>query len=265
MPVACSTSALTGQEGSIYFEPAGTHFCLLDHTDFPAGSDITVPSNHDFQVGDPIVFSEEGTANLDTQIPADTTVFVVATTATTIQVALTAGGAAVVLDGDGGTGTEDTAGAANHISVEYADFAAICAVREFSVSIERESLDVTTLPCGIGGGGGKYAAFRKTQAGYASGSGSMTVYFSDSQVSLANRLMGNVLLKSQEGAKVRLFVNTVSDGAATPAPDLHDSLYIEADISITSMSVTVNPDDPTTGELEFSILNPTHILGADLT
>lgn len=265
MPVACSTSALTGQEGSIYFQPAGTHFCLLDHTDFPAGDDITVPSNHDFQVGDPIVFSEEGTANLDSGLTADATVFVVATTATTIQVSATAGGAAITLQGDGGTGTADTAGAANHISVEYADFAAICAVREFSVSIERESLDVTTLPCGVGAGGGKYAAFRKTQAGYASGTGSMTVYFSDSQVSLANRLMGNVLLKSQEGAKVRLFVNTVSDGAADPQPDLDHSLYIEADISITSMSLSVNPDDPTTGELEFAILNPTHILGEDLS
>ena len=265
MPVACSTSALTGQEGSIYFQPAGTHFCLLDHTDFPAGSDITVPSNHDYQVGDPIVFNEEGTASIDTALTAGDTVFVVATTETTIQVSATAGGAAITLNGDGGTGTADTAGAANHISVEYAEFAAICAVREFSVSIERESLDVTTLPCGVGAGGGKYAAFRKTQAGYASGTGSMTVYFSDNQLSLANRLMGNVLLKSQEGARVRLFVNTVSDGAATPAPDLDDSLYLEADISITSMSLSVNPDDPTTGELEFSILNPTHILGEDLT
>jgi hypothetical protein len=265
MPVACSTSALTGQEGSIYFQPAGTRFCLLDHTDFPAGDDITVPSNHDYKVGDPIVFNEEGTASIDTAITAGETVFVVATTETTIQVSATAGGTAITLNGDGGTGAQDTAGAANHISVAYAEFAAICAVREFSVSIERESLDVTTLPCGVGAGGGKYAAFRRTQAGYGSGTGSMTVYFSDSQVSLANRLQGNVLLKSQEGARVRLFVNTVSDGAATPAPDLQDSLYLEADISINSMSLSVNPDDATTGELEFSILNPTHILGADLT
>ena len=353
MPVACSTSALTGQEGSIYFQPAGTHFCLLDHTDFPAGSDITVPSNHDYKVGDPVVFTEEGTGNLDSALTAGTTYFVVARTDTTIQVSATAGGTAITLNGDGGvsgvitalddagltagagytdgeyadvpltggsgtgatatvfvaggvvaavvlasggTGYQagdslsaddddlgggggagfsidvdviapavDTAGAANHIGLAYAEFAAICAVREFSVSIERESLDVTTLPCGVGAGGGKYAAFRKTQAGYASGTGSMTVYFSDNQLSLANRLMGNVLLKSQEGARVRLFVNTVSDGAATPAPDLHDSLYLEADISITQMSLSVNPDDATTGELEFSILNPTHILGEDLT
>ena len=273
MPVACSTSALTGQEGSIYFQPAGTHFCLLDFTDFPgSGSVITVPSNHDFQVGDPIVFNEEGTATIDSALTAGNTVFVVATTATTISVSATAGGTAIGLNGDGGLNNtaggdveEDTPGAANHISVEYAEFAAICAVREFSVSIERESLDVTTLPCGVGGGGGKYAAFRKTQAGFASGTGSLSVYFSDSQTSLANRLMGNVLLKSQEGAKVRLFVNTVSDGAAEPAPDLDHSLYIEADISITSMSLSVNPDDPTTGELEFAILNPTHILGEDLT
>ena len=29
MPVACSTSALTGQDGSLYYTPAGTKWCLL--------------------------------------------------------------------------------------------------------------------------------------------------------------------------------------------------------------------------------------------
>ena len=45
MPVACNTSALTGQEGSIFFKPAGTQFCLLDYTDYPAGTEITVPTD----------------------------------------------------------------------------------------------------------------------------------------------------------------------------------------------------------------------------
>ena len=44
MPVACSTSALTGQDGSLYYTPAGTKWCLEDFVDFPAGAVITVPA-----------------------------------------------------------------------------------------------------------------------------------------------------------------------------------------------------------------------------
>ena len=260
MPIACSTSALTGQEGSIFFEPAGTEFCLLDFTDFPVGTSITVPASNDFRIGDSIAFSEEGTAVLDSGLLADTEYFVVARTDTSIDVSATAGGTAVTLNGDGGTGTADTPGAANHINVGPFKYGVVCQVREFSVEITREELDVTTLPCNVGTGSSKYATFRKTQAGYASGTGTMTVYFTDDQTSLANRLLGNVMLKSQEGASVKLYVNTVSDGAG----GVNDSasLYIEADISITSMSLSVNPDDPTSAELSFNILNPKNILGA---
>ena len=263
MPVACSTSALTGQEGSIFFKPAGTSFCLLDYTDFPAGSDITVPSDNDYRVGDAIAFTEEGTANIDSALTAGTTYYVVATTSTTVQVSAAAGGTAITLTGDGGTGTADTPGAENHISIAPAEFAVVCQVREFSVEITREELDVTTLPCNIGTSGGKYAAFRKTQSGYASGTGTMTVYFTDSQTNLANRLLSNVMLRSQEGAEVKLYVNTVSDGAG--GVDDSASLYIEAEINISSISLNINPDDPSSAELSFSINDPKNILGTDLT
>ena len=263
MPVACSTSSLTGQEGSIFFQPAGTDFCLLDFTDFPAGTSITVPTDNDYRVGDQVVFTEVGTANLDTALTAGTAVFVVARTDTTIQVSATAGGTAITLNGDGGTGSADTADtAANHINIDMADFSVVCQVREFSVEITREELDVTTLPCSTANLGSKYAAFRTVQAGYASGTGSMTVYFTAEQTSLANRLLSNVLLKSQEGAAVKLYVNTVSDGAG--GVDDAESLFIESEISINSMSLGVNPDDPTSAELSFSINNPTTILGTSV-
>ena len=259
MPVACSTSSLTGQEGSIFFQPAGTEFCLLDFTDFQVGTSIIVPSQNDYRVGDAVVFTEEGTANLDSALTAGTTYYVVARTDNSIDVSATSGGTAITLTGDGGTGSADTPGAANHIAVDMADFSVVCQVREFSVDITREELDVTTLPSSTANLGSKYAAFRTIQAGYASGTGSMTVYFTDDQTSLANRLLGNVLLKSQEGASVKLYVNTVSDGAG----GVNDaaSLYIESEISINSMSLSVNPDDPTSAELSFSIINPTNVLG----
>ena len=263
MPVACNTSALTGQDGAVFFKPAGTQFCLLDYTDFPAGTSITVPSDNDYQLGDPVAFYEEGTAQLDGSLTASTAqsvtpYYVVARTATSIDVAATAGGTAVTLAGDGGTGSGDTPGAANHIKIQYAEFGAICQVREFSVEISREELDVTTLPCDpCSTGGGKYAAFRKTQSGYASGTGSMTVYFTDDQTSLANRLLANVMLRSQEGAEVKLYLNTeCSDGSVND----DDSIYLESGISINSMSTSVNPDDATSAELSFTLNNPKHLL-----
>ena len=361
MPVACNTSALTGQEGSIYFKPAGTSFCLLDHTDFPAGSPavITVPTAHDYRAGDAVKFTEEGTASIDSGLVAyndtPTTYLISAVTADTITVT-TSTGAAVTLAGDGGvassgvlkpgtstgtitggsgytdgtytgvpltggsgsgaiatitvsgnsvtavdvtsggsgyanadslaandatlgggtgfalaiatadlsTGYSDTPGEKNHIRIEPADFAVVCQVREFSVEISREELDVTTLPCDPcgAGGDGKYAQFRKTQSGYASGTGSMTVYFTDDQTSLANRLLANVMLRSQEGAEVKLYINTECAGGQVVDAD---SIYIESGISITSMSLSVTPDDATSAELSFTINNPKHILTTDIT
>ena len=55
-------------------------------------------------------------------------------------------------------------------------------------------------------------------------------------------------LRSQTGASVRFYVcSRYEDGEL----DNNASLYIDADISITGMSFSVNPDDPTTAELTF--------------
>ena len=261
MPIACSSSALTGQSGSVYYTPAGTTFCLSDYSDFPAGSDITVPVNADYRVGDPVVFTEEDGGSIDTALTAGTGYYVVAVGSGTIQVSASKGGTAITLNGDGGTGTADTSG---HINIKFDPFQAICDVSQFSISIERETLDTTTLPCGVGNGGGKFAAFRSTQAGYASATGTMTVFFSDNVSGLGNRMLGNVLMKNQEGARIRLFNNTVSDGAATPAPDLANSSYIEGDVTLTGVSLDVNPDDPQQGEIEFTIQNITNLFTTSL-
>ena len=455
MPLSCSSSVLTGVDGSIYFEPAGTQYCLLDNSDFPIGTSIGVPADNDYRVGDPVVFKAEGGGKLDTALTAGTTYYVVKRTATSIDVSAAKGGAAITLKGDGGlgaatggvvttitrvsalptstgsapagiatgitpaslpttsgnfgagpyvgvatkggtgtgltatvtvvasnvtavaiasggsgytsadsitidgallggttttdditftvntvsaikpgvygpgpftgiatkggtgggltvdaivangeitgltlnaggtgyktgesltidgallgaiTGTNDlvvttgatsaivaggnTAGAANHISIDYADFAAVCMVKEFSIDLSREEIDTTTLPCGTGGGGSFQAPFRTMQAGYASGSGSMTVQFTEDQNTLANRLLSNSMRKNQAGAEVRLFVNAVNDG--TGKPDLTKSLYIQAPISIMGFSLSVTPDDVITAELNFSLSGqPSHLL-----
>ena len=262
--ISCSSSSLTGQEGAIYFQPAGTQWCLSDFTDFPVGDAIKVPADHDYKVGDPVVFAEEGSASLDTALSAGVTYDVVAVTSATIKVAAKGSTTPITLKGDGGTGTADTLGTSNHIKVDFAEFGAVCQVKEFSLEIQREELDVTTLPCGVGGGSRKYAQFRKTQPGYASGTGNMTVQFTDDQTSLANRLLANVMLRSQVGAEVKLYVNAVANATGN-APDDAKSIYVQAPISITNMSLSVNPDDPTTAELSYSISGqPTSLLGIEL-
>lgn len=268
MALSCSGSrtSLTGQDGSVYLQPAGTQFCLYDFTDFATiGSKVLLPSSNDFRVGDPCVFTEEGAAKIDTAFVAGQVYYVVSADSTGITLSATSGGVAIVLKNDGGTGLADTAGAKNHIALDYAEFAAICAVKDFSLDITREELDTTTLPCaGESTSGGKFAQFKTTQSGYAAGSGELNVLFSDDQASMANRLLSNVLLKNQSGAEVKLYVShVVKDGTSLPDDDL--SMFIQAPININSMKVSVNAQDVTTATLSFSFSGqPSRLFGIDL-
>lgn len=90
------------------------------------------------------------------------------------------------------------------------------------------------------------------------------MFFADNATSLGQRMLDNVMLRDQYGCRVRLFNNTVSDGAATPAPDLADSSYIEGDITLTGVTLDVNPDDPQQGEVTFSVQNITRLFNTDL-
>ena len=103
-------SALTGQDGSLYYTPSATKFCLLDFTDFPAGTSITVPAKHDFRVGDPVVFEEEKGGKICTELTAGNQYYVVALTPTTLDVSDTKGGTAITITQSGGTSGADTPG-----------------------------------------------------------------------------------------------------------------------------------------------------------
>ena len=242
----------------MWFQPASTEFCLKDYSDFPSGTSITVPSDHDFRVNDPVKFSVQGSSSLDTALTASSTYYVVAKTATTIGVSATAGGSAITLNGDGGTGSADSVNTSiNHIKVDYAEFAAICQVKSFTLDLTREEIDTTVLPCAVNTTG-SLASFRTMQAGFASGTGSMEIQFTDDQTNLANRLLGNSMRRNQDGAEVRLFINTVG---STATPDLNDSLYIQAPISIMGFSLNVSPEDVIMGSLTFSLSGqPSHLL-----
>ena len=183
-------------------------------------------------------------------VPAGVTCYyVVATGDDWIEVSGTAGGVAITMTQDGGTGTANQ----GTIEIELCDFIAMCGVRDFSLDISREELDTTTLPChdGTGEECSKLAEFRTTQAGYATATGTMTVYFTCDQQNMANRLLSSSILKNQTGARTKLYVCTQLDANGDVSDT--DSLFIDAFINITGMSFSVNPDDVTTAELSFSV------------
>jgi len=132
------------------------------------------------------------------------------------------------------------------------EFQTVCGVRSFSLDLSRDELDVTTLPCSVSEACGKeLASFRKTQAGFATATGTMEVYFTCDNESIQNKILQGSLQRTQGGASVRLYVCTKTD--ASGEIDVDSSLYIEADIQLLGMSFAVNPDDPTTATVNFGV------------
>ena len=261
MPVQCSTSALTGSSGRVMFVPAGVTHCLLDFTDFPDGSAVTVPGDHDFRVGDPVVFTVEGAAVLNTAFTAGTTYYVVAKTDTSITLSATEGGAAITFtQANGGTGSADTPD--SHINIGFADAEVVCLVTDWSMDFTRDSIDTTTIPCSTTVQASKYANFATSIAGPASGSGSMTVLFTPDQAAVSNRLIYNTILEDQTGVKIKLYLNYSAD---SNGPDDTASMYIEAPVSLTGFSVTANTTEVLSAEITFDLTGPpTHLFYDDL-
>ena len=179
-----------------------------------------------------------------------------------VYLALDNGGGTVAIMQVPGTGVTDVRGnsAEGSYTFRLCDFQTVCGVRSFSIDLSRDELDVTTLPCSISEACGKeLASFRKTQAGFASATGSLEVYFTCDQESIQNKILQGSLQRTQGGASVRLYVCTKTD--AQGEIDESASLYIEADIQLLGMSFAVNPDDPTTATINFGVTNVVSAFG----
>ena len=195
------------------------------------------------------------------------------------KVTITSGGANytagdviyLALDNGGGTvatlmvpvaGVTDVRGnsAEGSYTFRLCDFQTVCGVRSFNIDLSRDELDVTTLPCSISEACGKeLASFRKTQAGFASATGSLEVYFTCDQESIQNKILQGSLQRTQGGASVRLYVCTKTD--AQGEIDESASLYIEADIQLLGLSFSVDPDNPTTASINFGVTNVVSAFG----
>ena len=145
-------------------------------------------------------------------------------------------------------------------TIRLCEFQTVCGVRSFSIDLTRDELDVTTLPCSVSEACGKeLASFRKTQAGFASATGTLEVYFTCDNESIQNKILTGSLQRTQGGATVRLYVCTKTD--AQGEIDVDSSLYIEADIQLLGMSFSVDPDNPTTAQINFGVTSVTSAFG----
>ena len=162
-------------------------------------------------------------------------------------------GTAVSFDLDAGDITDVRGDSdAGNYTFRLCDFQTVCGVRSFSIDLSRDELDVTTLPCSVSQAcGAELASFRKTQAGFATATGTLEVYFSCDQESTANKLLTGSLQKTQGSATVRLYVCTKTNADGTIDED--SSLFIEADVQLLGLSFSVDPDNPTTATINFGV------------
>jgi len=237
-----AVTVLSGTSGALYYKPAGTTGTFGEsNVDVPA-DEITVQAYLNLKVGDPVQFrvvnsqtGGTGTGTLPAGISAATTYYVIAYTASTgvLQVSATAGGSTITITDDG------TAAAPNEFEVFYDDYAAVGQVQSWSFEIERAEIDVTT----IGQAVGQYAPFRAYIPGFADGEGSATIYVTNEDSALSNRMVEDVLQRQQVGCAFKLYTDKQSTEAL--------SRSIAMDAVLLTASLNVNPDDAQQVEITF--------------
>jgi hypothetical protein len=234
-----ATTVLSGTSGALYYKPAGTSGTFAESNVNATTDIITVQTYLNFKVGDPVKFSVvnsqtggTGTGTLPGGITGGTTYYVLSYTASTgaLTVSATAGGVILPITDDG------TAVSPNEFLVEYADFAVVGQVRDWSFEISRAEIDVTT----IGQTPGQYVPFRSYIAGFGDGSGTATVYMTNEDAALSNRMIEDVLQRQQTGAAFKLYTDRVFSGG-TLSETLSRSISFDA--ILTSASLNINPDD----------------------
>jgi hypothetical protein len=237
-----AVTVLSGTSGALYYKPAGTTGTFGESGVNTTTETITVEPYLNFKVGDPVKFrlvnsqtGGSGTGTLPAPLSDATTYYVIAYTAATgaLQVSTSAGGSAVNLSDDG------TAATPNEFEVYYADFAAVGQVQSWSFEISRAEIDVTT----IGQTAGQYAPFRAYIPGFADGTGTATIYVTNEDSALSNRMVEDVVQRQQVGCGFKLY----SDKQSTEAL----SRSISLDAVIISASRNINPDDAQQVEITF--------------
>ena len=237
-----AVTVLSGTSGALYYKPAGTTGTFGTTGVNTADDEITIEPYLNLRVGDPVQFSlvnsqtgGAGSGTLPAGLSAGITYYVIAYTASSgvLEVSATTGGAAVDITNVG------TAAAPNEFQVAYADYAAVGQVQSWSFEISRAEIDVTT----IGQTAGQYAPFRAYIPGFADGSGTATVYVTNEDSALSNRMVEDVLQRQQVGCGFKLY----TDKQGTEAL----SRSIAMDAVLLTASLNINPDDAQQVEITF--------------
>ncbi len=237
-----AVTVLSGTSGALYYKPAGTTGTFGESDVTVADDEITVETYLNFKVGDPVVFNlintqtgAAGSGTLPAGITSGTTYYVIAYTASSgvLQVSATLGGATITITDDG------TLVAPNKFQVQYAEFAAVGQVQSWNFEISRSEIDVTT----IGQVGTQYAPFRAYIPGFGDGTGSATVYVTNEDSALSNRMVEDVLQRQQVGCAFKLYTDKQTTEAA--------SRSLSMDAVLLTAGITVNPDDAQQVEITF--------------
>ena len=237
-----AVTVLSGTSGALYYKPAGTTG-TFGETNVNLGTDtITVQTYLNLKAGDPVQFrivnsqtGAAGSGTLPAGIVAATTYFVLSYVAATgaLTVSTSAGGSILDITTDG------VLAAPNEFEVYYADYAAVGQVQNWSFEISRAEIDVTT----IGQAVGQYAPFKAYIPGFADGNGSASVFVTNEDSALSNRMVEDVLQRQQVGCAFKLY----TDKGATEAL----SRSIAMDAVLLSATLNINPDDAQMVEITF--------------
>jgi hypothetical protein len=237
-----AVTVLSGTSGALYYKPAGTTGTFGETNVSIADDEITVQTYLNLKVGDPVKFrvvnsqtGAAGSGTLPAPISSATTYYVLSYVAATgvLTVSTSAGGSILAITDDG------TIAAPNEFEVYYADYAAVGQVQNWSFEISRAEIDVTT----IGQAVGQYAPFKAYIPGFADGNGSASVFVTNEDSALSNRMVEDVLQRQQVGCAFKLYTDKGSTEAL--------SRSIAMDAVLLSATLNINPDDAQMVEITF--------------
>ena len=237
-----AVTVLSGTSGALYYKPAGTTGTFGETNVSIANDEITVQTYLNLKVGDPVKFrvvnsqtGAAGSGTLPAPISSATTYYVLSYVAATgvLTVSTSAGGTILPITDDG------IIAAPNEFEVYYADYAAVGQVQNWSFEISRAEIDVTT----IGQAVGQYAPFKAYIPGFADGNGSASVFVTNEDSALSNRMVEDVLQRQQVGCAFKLYTDKGSTEAL--------SRSIAMDAVLLSATLNINPDDAQMVEITF--------------
>ena len=233
-------TVLSGTSGALYYKPAGTSSTFKAADVDSTNNKINVGTFLNFKTDDQVVFGGPGT--LPGGLTAGTAVLIKTYNAST--------GEATFKDSEGDDVALSDAGTdgATPFTIKFDEFQSVANVRSWSFEVTREEIDVTS----IGGTLGQAAPFRTFISGFADGTGSAEVYFTDDDTGISSRLIEDVTQRLQSGATFKLYMDAVIESDAINATK---SRSIEVEAVLTAASFSVTPDDAQAVSVSFRPLS----------